>query len=143
MPDNEDNWFSILSRLDKRREKELRDYSKEIDKRKAAYDISYHIQFEEFKVYNKWSGKNKAGIEPLEYHKMLEQELLGKARELEQEQKEEQREKLEEKKAAEKKRLETEDKGLDPRRAAFRERMREMDEENQRNKDKDKGMDMG
>lgn len=138
----EDNFFDILKRLDEKRANEYRGLFEAIENRKEDYDRIYHIQFEEYKVYNKWSGKKKKGIEPHEYRKMLDQELLAHGHALEADMKEERKAKAEEKEHMDKvygrtnepeKETET-----DERRAAFRKEWEEMGQGFSADKDQEK-----
>lgn len=121
--------YSFFSKLDKEHAKQLRDKMEEIDRRKTEYERLYYIQLDEYRLHNTRFGGNKKAIVPSEYNKLLEKELVAEAEDIlrsQQEKEKEQREAQQER----------EEKDMDPRRGAFRQRMREMDGENKRAREK-------
>jgi hypothetical protein len=141
MAGNDESYHSIMGKLDKKRADALRQYADECDKEKEAYDRNYPIQSQSLRDHNKYMGEKKTLLPPTEFKALVDNKLKAHARELMQEQNEERKEKQENKEAADKKQTEQKEAGMDPRRLAFRQQMKEIEEKNK--KDKDKGMDMG
>ena len=134
MADNTENYYQIMARLDERRAKMLRDYADECEKEKAHYDLTYPIQSQSLRDHNKYMGEKKTLLEPSKQKALIDNKVNAYARELEQEQKEDEQLKRELEQIAEQRRIDEAEKHMDPRRRAFRQRMRDMDQQNEQHK---------